>query len=213
MGQVTAQPMTPVEVWPLLVIGSRSEQSSNGLNEAQYHRDQTDYRMGMPHSLLQLHPDEYVSGHRKRPGGDHEEAMPGEPLIRAAALAAHPRLLEVARKDDAQRGGSNPCGNHEGTVELDEQSARTTQVLHLRQIDRLRRGQASNVVVAHAVLLKAAAGCHQQMVLAIAKIKSASLHIGHCIPLHTAVDHSIHNGGVQQAGRVLVLERVVSIKR
>lgn len=84
--------------------------------------------------------------------------MPGKPLILAARLTAHPSLFEVARKDDAQRGGANPGSNHEGTMQTHQQLATAAELLYNCKIDRATRGQASNVVIANAILLKAAAG-------------------------------------------------------
>lgn len=107
----------------------------------------------MPNGTLQLHPDEHIGGDRQRPGGHHEQTVPGEPLVLAAALAAHPCLLEVAGEDNSQRGGTDPGGNHEGPVELNQQFAGSLQILNFRQIDGLSRGQAADVVVANTVLL------------------------------------------------------------
>lgn len=63
MRQIAAQPMAPVEVGTLLVIRTGTEERSDGLQKAEYDRNQARYGMGMPDGALELHPDEYVGDH------------------------------------------------------------------------------------------------------------------------------------------------------
>lgn len=133
--------------------------------------------------------------------------MPGEPLILAAGLAAHPGLFEVARKDDAQRCGAYPGGDHESTVQAHQQLAGAAHILYDGQIDGIARRQAANIVIANAVLLQAAARGDEHMVDAVLQIKAASLHHSDWIALHLAIDDAIHQRGVQQTRRVLWLQR------
>lgn len=198
--------MAPVEVGTHLVIRAGAEERSDGLYKAEQDRDHARYGVSMPDGTLQLHPDENVGDHSERPGGDHEHAMPGEPLILATGLAAHPRLLEVACKDDAQRCGANPGGDHKGAMQTHQQLAGATHILNDGQIDGTARGQATNIVIADAVLLQAAARGDEHVVGAISQIKTASLHHSERFTLHLAIDDAIHQRCIKQTRRVLRLQ-------
>ena len=156
--QISTQPVQPVEDGPLARARMWPEECTDGLQEAQYSRDDTEngVRIANLRPASDFNKNYHNTSDCEGPRDNHQESMPlqngtkgyqslifpqirvctsayRKPLIFAAHLTANPGLAEVAGKKNAERSRSDPGGDHEGTVQAEQQLRRSLHRANLRQ--------------------------------------------------------------------------------
>ena len=125
LGRVANQPVRPVEDAPVSGTGCGSDESEEGLEEAEADGDEADQRVRVAVERLahplDLEDDEDKASDGETPDEHHEGAMPDEPLVEVAAPGRGPRLLVIPGNDDSQARRAHPRGNHEASVQQDEE--------------------------------------------------------------------------------------------
>lgn len=188
----------------------RSERGGKGLDEAQHgrHCAQNGVWILFGRPSAQFDKDQHKTDNCQRPRQHHERAMPREPLVFAAQRTAHPCLLEVSRQQDASRRRSDPGGQHERSVQTQQQHGFAAERTDFGQTPWGSGRNATNIVIANAVWSYTGPRRDKQVELATDQIELVAQNCRVGITFQTTIDAAIDERSFEQSNDVLWLQGI-----
>lgn len=146
VAEIAAYKVCPVEVGPLARLEAGPEEASENLDGGQQEAGRARQLVRPGVVCFGVHVGEYYGYHCAKPGYEHERPVEGEPDGQSADLGLEPLVLVVAREHDREGDKARPNGDHERSVNPDENvGAERLDMAGLRQTDGRHRAHSVRV--------------------------------------------------------------------